>query len=150
MKTIAAQIRATISLVKPELLKIADQQASIKPAPQAWSKKEILGHLIDSASNNHQRFVRAAQNLAGEFPLYDQNRWVQVQHYNDMNWIDIVELFCQLNLHICRILDVLAEECLQNPCNIGKEKPVALELVITDYLRHLQHHLNSISGTKTE
>jgi len=150
MNTSAAQLCAIISQVKPALGQMSSQKAGIKPAPQVWSKKEILGHLIDSAANNHQRFVRGAQNLAADFPPYNQNRWVEVQHYNDMNWSDIVELFCQLNLHLCRVLAVLPEECLQNPCNIGKEQPVPMQLIITDYLRHLKHHLSKILDTPVE
>jgi hypothetical protein len=144
MKTTSEQIREIIAAAKPELLKIPPEIASKKLSPDTWSKKEILGHLIDSASNNHQRFVRAAQNIAGDFPTYNQNRWVEVQRYNEMNWIDLVEFFSQYNLHLCQVIDSLPTEVLKNPCNIGKENPVTLEFVIEDYLRHLGHHIKQI------
>jgi hypothetical protein len=91
--SISKKIREVIAEVKPELLKISPGTAGEKVNPNRWSKKEILGHLIDSASNNHQRFVRGAQNIAGNFPVYNQDRWVEIQHYNDMNWSDLVEHF---------------------------------------------------------
>lgn len=144
MKTTSEKIHEIIVATKPELLKIPPEVASKKRGPDTWSKKEILGHLIDSASNNHQRFVRAAQNIAGDFPTYDQNRWVEVQRYNEANWSGLVELFSQYNLHLCRVIDSLPLEALNNPCNIGKENPVTLEFVIEDYLRHLRHHVEQI------
>jgi hypothetical protein len=144
MKTTSKKIREIVSVTKPQLLKIPSEVSSKKPSLNTWSKKEILGHLIDSASNNHQRFVRGAQNLAGDFPTYNQNRWVDVQHYNDMNWTDLIEFFSQYNLHLCRVIDSLPQEALGNPCNIGKENPVTLEFVIDDYLRHLRHHIDQI------
>jgi hypothetical protein len=129
---------------KPELLRIPPEAASMKRTPDTWSKKEILGHLIDSASNNHQRFVRAAQNIAVDFPTYNQNRWVEVQRYSEMNWVDLVEFFSLYNLHLCRVIDSLPAEALNNPCNIGKENPVTLDFVVEDYLRHLEHHIRQI------
>jgi hypothetical protein len=144
MKTTPEKIREIVSAAKPELLKIPPDVASKKLTPDTWSKKEILGHLIDSASNNHQRFVRGAQNIAGDFPTYNQNHWVEVQHYNEANWFDLVEFFSQYNLYLCRIIDSLPREVLNNPCNIGKEGPVTLEFVINDYLRHLSHHIEQI------
>jgi hypothetical protein len=146
MKEIAEKIRRLIAAAQPELLKISPETAGEKPGPAAWSKKEIIGHLIDSAANNHQRFVRAAQNLAADFPPYNQDRWVEIQGYDTMSWPDLVEFFCLYNRHLCRVLDVLPEEVLSNPCNIGKENPVTLEFVIKDYFRHLQHHIEKILG----
>jgi hypothetical protein len=144
MKTISEKIRAMIAAAKPKLLKISPEIACKKANPDTWSKKEILGHLIDSASNNHQRFVRGAQNVAWDFPTYNQNRWVEVQCYNEMNWFDLVDLFFHYNLHLCRVIDVLPQEVLNNPCNIGKENHVSLKFVIEDYLRHLEHHIEKI------
>ena len=145
-KNVSEKIRNLITAAKPELLKISPEIAGRKPSPDAWSKKEIIGHLIDSAANNHQRFVRAAQNLAGDFPAYNQNRWVEVQCYNEMSWPELVEFFSLYNRHLYRVMDVLPEDVLNNPCNIGKEDPVTLEFVIKDYLRHLRQHLEQILG----
>jgi hypothetical protein len=144
MENISEKIREIISTTKPKLLKISPEIACRKISPDTWSKKEILGHLIDSASNNHQRIVRGAQNLAHDFPTYNQNRWVEIQRYNEMNWFDLIELFSQYNFHLCRVIDYLTEEILTNPCNIGKDEPVNLKFVIEDYLWHLGHHVEKI------
>lgn len=144
MKTISEKICEIISTTKPELLKISPEIACRKINPDTWSKKEILGHLIDSVSNNHQRIVRGAQNLAQDFPTYNQNQWVAVQCYNEMNWFDLIELFSHYNFHLCRVIDYLPEEVLSNLCNIGKEKHVTLKFVIEDYLRHLEQHVEKI------
>jgi hypothetical protein len=128
------------------LIEISPETAGIKPKPEKWSKKEILGHLIDSAANNHQRYVRAAQNIAADFPPYNQNRWVEVQGYNKLDWHGLIELFYYYNMHISHVIDLLPEEVLTNPVNIGKENSVTLEFVITDYLRHLKHHVEQLYG----
>lgn len=146
MLTVSDQIRKLIVSVKPELLKISPDAATQKISPESWSKQELLGHLIDSAANNHQRFVRGAHNAAGDFPPYQQTRWVEAQAYNTMDWVELVEFFTHYNFHLCRVIDVLPETVLNNPCNIGREKPVTLSFVIEDYLRHLRQHLEEILG----
>lgn len=149
MKTIADQIRQVIATAKPKLLNLAPEIAHQKENPDNWSRQEILGHLIDSALNNHQRFVRGAQDVAGDFPTYNQTRWVEVQCYNAMDWVDLVDLFVQYNYHICRVIEVLPQDVLSNPCNIGKDTPATLEFVIEDYLRHLRLHIEQILGELT-
>ncbi|MEW6236482.1 MAG: DinB family protein [Candidatus Omnitrophota bacterium] len=144
MNPISQKIRETIEAVKPALLVIAPETASRKASPEAWSKQEILGHLIDSACNNHQRFVRGAQNLARDFPMYKPVQWVEVQRYREMNWQELVELFYHYNLHLSRVIDNLSPEAMNNPCNIGKDNPVTIQFVVDDYLRHLRHHLEKI------
>jgi hypothetical protein len=146
MKTISDKIQETITLARPKLLKIPAENARRKADRDTWSQQEVLGHLIDSALINHQRFVRGAFNLAGNFPGYEQNRWVEFQAYNTRNWPDLIEFWFQVNLHLCRALDALPPEALTNPCNIGKETPLPLSFVIEDYLRHLQMHLEQILG----
>jgi hypothetical protein len=144
MKIITEKVREVIAAAKPELLKISPEIACKKVSPDTWSKKEILGHLIDSVANNHQRFVRGAQSAARDFPTYNQDRWVEVQCYNEMDWLDLVDLFFRYNLHLCRVIDFLPQEVLDNPCNVGKKNRVTLSFVIEDYLGHLRHHIEEI------
>jgi len=144
MKEISEKIYEIVAAAQPGLLGISPEIGCQKMDRDTWSKQEILGHLIDSALNNHQRFVRGAQDAAKDFPTYNQNRWVEVQGYNAMNWVDLVDLFTQYNFHLCRVIDVLPNEALDNLCNIGKEAPVTLGFVIEDYLRHLKLHLEQI------
>ncbi len=144
MKKVSEKIREIIILSKPRLIEISPEFACRKVSLDSWSKQEILGHLIDSALNNHQRVVRGALNGAEHFPPYDQNRWVEMQGYNERQWEDLIELWAQCNFHLCWALDRLPEGALANPCNIGKEVPVSLGFVIDDYLRHLNLHLGQI------
>jgi hypothetical protein len=144
MKILGEAISYTIREVDPILRKISDENASIKPVKGGWSKKEILGHLIDSASNNHQRFVRAALNEAQNFPPYSQDKWVDVQKYNEREWEELINLFVTMNSNISSVLEVIPGEAVNNLCNIGKENMVSLEFLANDYLRHLKHHLDVI------
>ena len=121
-----------------------DDEVGFKPAPQEWSKKEILGHLIDSAANNHQRFVRAVNKVAAHFPTYDQDEWVRIQRYNEAPWSSLVALWSGYNHHLGHVIECIPEDAVSSPCNIGKENPVPLDFVIRDYLRHLRHHLEDI------
>ncbi len=144
MKNIAREISKIVNQSAVILPRLNDTQVMLKAKPGKWSKKEILGHLIDSAANNHQRFVRAGYGAALAFPPYDQNEWVRIQRYHEADWQSLVELWTAYNRHLCNILERLPAGVLSEPCDIGKEEPAPLEFVINDYLRHLKHHLNQI------
>ncbi len=144
MKDASTQIRSTIETFEPKLSRMNQNDVEIKSSTTAWSKKEILGHLIDSAANNHQRFVRAAYGAADQFPIYDQNEWVRIQQYNGMPWDALVTLWAAYNHHLCRVCQCLPDQAASAPCNIGKAEPVTLDFIVKDYLRHLRHHLDKI------
>ncbi len=144
MKDIAYEIRSIVDQASDSLALMKPDEVSLKDRPDKWSKKEILGHLIDSAANNHQRFVRACYNAAASFPTYDQNAWVLIQRYNESEWEALVKLWSAYNRHLSDIIERIPEEAMSSPCNIGKEEAVTLEFVVKDYLRHLRHHLNQI------
>ncbi len=133
MKDIARKIRSLISKVEPRLFLMTHDEMGFKPDPKKWSKKEILGHLIDSAANNHQRFVRAVNKVAVQFPTYDQDDWVRIQRYNGMPWSFLVTLWSAYNSHLSHIIECIPEDAGFSPCNIGKEEPVTLEFVVKDY-----------------
>jgi hypothetical protein len=144
MKDIARQIRSLISKVEPQLSCMNHDEMGFKPDPHEWSKKEILGHLIDSAANNHQRFVRAVNKVAARFPTYDQDEWVRIQRHNEAPWPSLFALWSAYNLHLSRVIECIPEDAESFPCNIRKEEPVTLKFVVKDYLRHLRHHLKDI------
>jgi hypothetical protein len=144
MKDIAEKIREVVRTAQPVLMAVSPDSAGVKPAPGTWSKKEIIGHLIDSAANNHQRFVRAMAAEAASFPAYDQNAWVSLQRYNELPWRRLVEFWAAYNEHLAEVIVRVPKENLDNPCSIGKDAPVTLEFVIRDYLRHLRHHVGSV------
>jgi hypothetical protein len=146
MQEIAEQLRAVVAIVGPELSRLDSGDAAIRTAPGEWSKKEILGHLIDSAANNHQRFVRAVDGAGLGFPPYAQNEWVRIQRCNERPWASLVSLWAAYNDHLSHVIACIPDAAKPSPCNIGTPEPVALEFVVTDYLRHLKHHLKDILG----
>ena len=144
MKEIAGEIRGIVAASTGPLSLMPADRVSFKEKPDKWSKKEMLGHLIDSAANNHHRFVRGCYKAAEDFPAYNQNDWVRIQKYNESEWKDLVALWSAYNLHLCHIIERLPAEALAAPCNIGRGETVSLEFVIKDYLRHLRHHMKVI------
>jgi hypothetical protein len=144
MEAIAQIIRGILSEKKSQLMAISSEHARQKPAQDQWSRQEILGHLIDSAYNNHQRVVRTAMNMGGNFPPYQQEQWVIIQGYNQRDWYTMIDLWIQVNLHLCSVVEILPEKVLGNLCNIGKGQPITLEALLTDYLRHTKMHLEDI------
>ncbi|WP_164714217.1 GNAT family N-acetyltransferase [Chitinophaga rhizosphaerae] len=126
------------------LLQFTDEEASARPSPEKWSKKEILGHLTDSALNNYPRFIRAQQTALLESPGYDPDFWVEARQYMREDWRELVQIWKSVNLHIVRLLPLIPAEALGNVLVIGQNPPATLEFWANDYLRHLQHHLHQI------
>ena len=122
---------------------ISDDAASKKPAPDKWSKKEILGHLIDSAANNHQRFVRLQLQSEISLPGYDQDNWVRVNRYQQIPWSEIISLWSAYNRHIATVIESLDEAALEHVWH-SPSGDVTLEFIALDYVRHLTHHLRQI------
>lgn len=139
-----SRLKNHIDEVPARFLQFSEEEASSSPAPGKWSKKEILGHLVDSACNNHSRFVRSAFET-GPITLvkYAQNEWVSVQNYAGENTSDIVALWKAYNQHILNILSVFPEDRLSVKWNAG-DKEYTAEWLIIDYVDHLEHHLNQI------
>jgi len=129
----------------PRLRLMQPKEVSASSAPGKWSRKEILGHLIDSASNNHQRFVRA--QLADElsFPGYAQTDWVRVQGWAQADWQGIVDMWSALNRHLAHVVGRVPAEKLRTQCRIGDNAPMTLEALIADYIRHMKHHLEQLT-----
>lgn len=109
-----------------------------------WGRKEILGHLIDSAANNHQRVVRAQLTNPYVGPGYDQQVWVSLHRYRARPWADLVALWVALNRHLAAVIESVPAEKLQTSCIIGDHEPAPLEWWMRDYFRHLKHHLEQM------
>ena len=133
-----------LSEIPKQLLQYNDDAASHKPAPDKWSKKEILGHLIDSASNNHQRFVRMQIENMIELPQYIQDEWVKTQKYNSRKWNDIIELWKQYNTHLLHVLKNIDESKLNNTATFPEKGVLTLQFLINDYVAHMEHHFKQI------
>jgi hypothetical protein len=130
-------------IIPPLLAEIREEDFSFKPLPQKWSKKEILGHLIDSATNNHQRFIRAQFE---ELPYirYDQNQWNELSHYNEKDSEELIRFWTLYNQHLLHLMQFIPEENLKKFSRAGQPDPVTLEWLIDDYVSHLEHHLHQI------
>lgn len=145
MEPIARQLLDTIDFVLPMLRRISETDASLKPQPEKWSKKEVLGHLIDSASNNQHKFVRGIQAEGHvEMTGYAQNIWVAVQQYNMENWPDLVLLWESYNRHLAHVIRNVPTDKLDNTISISGSKPFTLRFIMADYVEHLKHHLKQI------
>jgi hypothetical protein len=142
--TFGERIRQIVSSEGARLRLVSEDEAFRKPADPKWCKKEILGHLVDSAANNHQRFVRAMLAEELVFPAYVQTDWVSAQAYSAESWVNLLDLWSALNLHLAHIVDRIPAAKLTARCRIGTDPPMTLEALIADYLRHLVHHLAQI------
>lgn len=153
----ASRLRRVVEECAPLLAALPDQASSRRPAPGKWSPSEILGHLIDSATNNHRRFVEAQLRDDLVFAGYDQEAWVRTQSYDVRPWRELVELWRAYNLHLAHVMEVAPEAARMrvrtehNLAEIGwqvrADEPVTLDFVMSDYVGHLEHHLRQILGT---
>jgi hypothetical protein len=137
------------------LLALKEAESEAVSAPGKWSPKEIVGHLIDSAANNHQRFVRAQFTDDMVFPAYEQNDWVAAQHYQQASWPALVQLWLSYNQHLLHLVSHIPEAKLKQPRRqhnldriawqtISRSEATTLEYFIRDYINHLKHHLQQI------
>jgi hypothetical protein len=147
--------KQTIDSASPRLMQLSEAQSEEPRAEDKWSSKQIIGHLIDSAANNHARFVIAQLKDDLIFPGYDQNGWVQTNHYQEAAWPQLVELWRAYNLHLLHVMSHASPEKLNNLCTqhslqtiafetVSKSEPVTLEYLMKDYVVHLKHHLSQV------
>ena len=104
-----ARLRELVERAAPALLRLDDDDVTQRPSPERWSPKEILGHLVDSAANNHQRFVRAQEQDDLVFPGYEQDAWVRAQRYIEAEWPSLVTLWWMYNTHLVRVMDAVPD-----------------------------------------
>ena len=149
--------KQTIDSASARLAQINEAEAQQPRAEDHWSSKQIIGHLIDSAANNHARFVLAQLKDDLLFPGYEQDGWVRVNHYQEASWSQLLELWRAYNLHLHHVMAHASKEKLTTPCTlhtlqeiafktIPKSEPVTLEYLMKDYVVHLKHHLGQIFG----
>lgn len=150
MKTaadLAEFLEKTLRTELPHLRAIPDGPETTRPnrpSGKGWSRREELGHLVDSAVNNHARFVRAATLGPYEGPGYDQAAWVAIHGYAGMPWPELVETWRAHNAILVPLLRAVPDARLATPCAVGGSAPVTLGALVEDYVLHMQHHLDQI------
>jgi len=137
-------LRTLINEVPPELSKLPLSQVELKPSPVKWSPKEELGHLLDSAANNHQRIVRTQLEDEPKMPGYDGNAWVELHKYQQRNWQEMIEIWCALNQQLLAAAAAVPDPAWSRTCTIADSQPLTLKFVFEDYIEHMMHHLKHI------
>lgn len=161
LKDYVTELREIVERAAPLLSALSDEESARSSAPGKWSPREIIGHLIDSASNNHQRFVRAQFQDDLVFPGYAQEDWVRVQDYRHAPWRELLALWQSYNLQLARVMAAVPQEVRDkehrkhNLHQIGwqvvpEDKPATLAYLMSDYVGHLKNHLQQILGTGWE
>ena len=145
MKNTVIQLRNIIDKYSEKLKQLSEEEFSLKPNPDKWSKKEELGHLIDSAHNNLRRFI-VAQYETNPKIVYEQDVWVRVSGYSHQPSLPLIHLWTLLNRQICYVLEKISPETGERMCDTGMEKQElhSLNWLAEDYVKHLLHHLHHI------
>ena len=144
MDELANEIRLTVADAYARLGQLGEAEADQPLGPGKWSTKETIGHLIDSAANNHQRFVRGQMTDILKFPGYRQADWVDCQRYGLESWVDLLDLWRAYNMHLRHVITSIPTGRLDNQCVVDDADPVTLRFLAEDYLVHMRHHLAQI------
>lgn len=138
----AERIGYLTTIIPPLLNKISEQDFSYKLQPGKWSRKQIIGHLIDSAANNHHRFIRSRIEDAPNIS-YNQDEWNDLSHYNYMNSKTVILLWTNYNKLLSHIISNMTDKDLERKCYTGKIE-LTLGFIVSDYVTHLEHHLKQV------
>jgi hypothetical protein len=150
MPTPIQRLQHAVSAVPGILAGYSEAESEQLPGPGRWTKKEVLGHLIDSAINNLGRFVRA--QLAGHYdaPGYDQQAWVRVQRYQQSKWSNLIDLWRAINVHLLHVITVMPEEARRATCRVAGDAmnsdELTLDALFENYVTHMEHHLTKMLG----
>ena len=156
MEDAITDFRRTVELYAPRLLALGDEEARRpRDGGDGWSAKQIVGHLVDSAANNHRRFVLAQYRDDLDFEGYDQDDWVRAQRYDEEDWSQLVGLWRAYNLHLAYVMSRAPQETLKRERAahsldriafrlVDADQPATLEYLMRDYVDHLKHHLAQI------
>ena len=144
MIEIAVKRLEYLCTIIPQLLtEIGEPNFSLKVAPEKWSKKELIGHLIDSATNNHHRFVQIQFESKLLIP-YDQNQWNRSNFYQQIAGNQIIDFWTIYNKQLVEIIKRISEENLLKEFKTTDNKKITLFFLINDYVEHLEHHLKQV------
>lgn len=147
MEAISNELNALINEYSEKFSQIPEAEFAFKPNPKKWSKKEVIGHLIDSAQSNLRRFVVGQYEHQPNI-VYQQDFWVQANNYQQAKSEDVIALWRLLNQQIATILIQMPKENYGQLVNTGKGVPEmhTLEWLSADYVKHMKHHINQVIG----
>ena len=139
MQTTIRQLEQIVIDYTPQLQQLSETELSFKPAPAKWSRKEVLGHLIDSAQTNIRRFVIAQYEDKPKI-VYAQDTWVIAANYQNYPPTDLIALWVLLNKHICIVLKNMPEGAAGK--EVMTQELHTVKWLAADYNKHLLHHLH--------
>lgn len=143
METVS-HLRKLLQVVPGRLAGMAAEKVNRKPDASHWSPKEELGHLLDSAVNNHQRIVRAQMENNLSLPGYAQNQWVAIHGYQERDWQELISLWSAINRQLLRAAESVPDSAWSHTMRVGASAPMTLEFVFDDYVAHMVHHLKHL------
>ena len=145
-QAIASKFHTAIETAASQLRGITEETASQPSRPGGWLRKQELGHLLDSAQNNHQRIAVAALEGRYQGPTYAQNAWVDLHGYAEMPWAHLLRHWEERNWMLGRLIARIPEERLSAPVLLEGHDSMPLGAWIDDYIQHLQHHISTITA----
>jgi Mycothiol maleylpyruvate isomerase N-terminal domain. len=143
---IAQSFKLQLNDMYAVLLEVSPALADTPWRPGGWTRKQLVGHLLDSAANNRQRFVRAAIDGTYTGPFYAQDSWIIAHGYAEQSWEDLLRWWLAESEILMAVVDRIPEDKLSAMCHVGDDEPVTLQFLIGDYLRHHLHHLAQITS----
>ncbi len=147
MSTTTAEVfRTKLNDIHNALIAVPPAHADTPWRPGGWNRKQIVGHLIDSATNNHQRFVRASIYGPYSGPSYAQDDWVLAHGYAEQNWDDLLRWWWAEHQILMTAVNRIPEDRLETACRVDDAGPFTLRFLIEDYVEHQQHHLSQITS----
>ena len=146
MEKTIKELRQIVSEFSKKFDEFSEEELSIRRAPEKWSRKEVIGHLIDSAQNNLRRFICGQYENEPPKIVYTQDFWVAANDYNKMERGDIIALWKLINERICAVLQNMPVENYNRNCNTGKDTVElhSLQWLAQDYNKHMKHHINQV------
>lgn len=142
---LARQFRTELNSLHDALFALPPQFAETPWRIGGWTRKQIVGHLLDSAANNRQRFVRAAAAGSFEGPNYEQEAWVAAHGYADQSWATLLRWWKVEHEILAAVVDCIPEERLDATCVVGGNAPVSLRFLIEDYISHHRGHMKQLA-----